>query len=450
NDSFQEADIFGITRPITKYNYLVKKIDELPRIIKEAFHIARSGRPGPVLVDLPKDVQVASTDFIYPETVDLSGYKPTYEGNPKQIKLAAELINEAKRPVLYVGGGVIASSASAELLKFAEKIYAPVTTTLMAMGAFPGNHYLSMGMLGMHGTYYANHAVTNCDVLIALGARFDDRVTGDLKKFAPHAKVIHIDIDPAEIGKRVMVNIPIVGDVKSILNALIKKVAQKSKSEWNENIDKWKNEHPLKYHQSEKGVIKPQFVVEKLCELTDGDAIITTEVGQNQMWAAQFYKYKNPRSFISSGGLGTMGYGFPAAVGAQVGCPDKLVFDVAGDGSIQMNIQELATVVQYKLPVKIIILNNCYLGMVRQWQQLFFDKRYSHTCLDSNPDFVAIAKGFGAEGIRVTKPEDVENALKEAMKNGKPTLLDFHVAREENVYPMVPAGAPLNEMIELA
>ncbi|MBI5416765.1 biosynthetic-type acetolactate synthase large subunit [Candidatus Poribacteria bacterium] len=453
NDSFQEADIFGITRPITKYNYLVKKVEDLAETIKEAFYIARTGRHGPVLIDLPKDVQVAKTEFRYPEKVELCSpsYNLKYTDNTKNIEAAVHAINEAKQPVIYAGGGIIASGASKELLELAEKTSAPVTTTLMAMGAFPGEHPLSMGMLGMHGTYYANHAVTNCDLLIALGARFDDRVTGDLKKFAPYAKVIHIDIDPAEIGKRVSVLIPIIGDVKSILKIILSEISSHKKNEWIETIDKWRTEHPLRYHQTEKGPIKPQFILEKLYEITKGEAIITTEVGQNQMWAAQFFKYKYPRSFISSGGLGTMGYGFPAAIGAQAGCPDKLVIDIAGDGSIQMNIQELATAVQYNLPVKIIILNNSYLGMVRQWQQLFYEKRYSETNLSpGNPDFVAIAKGYGAEGIKITKHEEVEQALNEAINNGKTTILDFHVAREENVSPMVPAGAPLNEMIELA
>ncbi len=450
NDSFQEADIFGITRPITKYNYLVKKIEDLAYIIKEAFHIAKSGRPGPVVIDFPKDIQTAATEYVYPETLEMPSYRPTYKGNPKQLELVANAILSAQRPVIYAGGGIIASDASQELIKFAEKISAPVTTTLMAMGAFPSAHKFSLGMLGMHGTYYANHAITACDLLIALGARFDDRVTGDVKKFAPHAKIIHIDIDPAEIGKRVRVDIPIVGDLKNVLKTLIEKVAQGDRSEWHETIDKWKSDHPLRYNQSESGIIKPQFVIEKICELTNGEAIITTEVGQNQMWAAQFFKYKHPRSFISSGGLGTMGYGFPAAIGAQVAYPDKIVFDIAGDGSIQMNIQELATAMQYNIPVKIAILNNSYLGMVRQWQELFYDKRYSQTNLGSCPDFVLVARAYGAEGIKVTKPEEVEPAIKEAIGNKKTTILDFHVSKSENVYPMVPAGAPLNEIIELA
>lgn len=458
NDSFQEADIFGVTIPITKYNYLVKKVEDLPGIIKEAFHIARTGRPGPVLIDIPKNIQVAKMEYAgYPEEINIPSYSPTIKGNPRQIKLAAEAIGKAERPVIYAGGGVIISGASEELKHFAEKINAPVTMTLMGLGGFPGTHELSMGMLGMHGTMAANYAVTESDLLIAVGARFDDRVTGKLSAFAPNAKIIHIDIDPAEIGKRKKADIPIVGDIKQVLQSLIKeiktdwpKAARSFSSGWAKRIEKWKEDHPLVY-KDEKGKLKPQFVIEKIYEVTKGDAIITTEVGQNQMWTAQFYKFDKPRRLLSSGGLGTMGYGLPAAVGAQAANPDKVVFDIAGDGSIQMNIQELGTAVCAKLPIKIAILNNFYLGMVRQWQQLFFNKRYSNTCLSGNPDFVAVARAYGAYGILVKKSEDVVPALKEAMRiDDRPTIIDFHVDREENVFPMVPAGAAINDMIELA
>lgn len=458
NDSFQEADIFGVTIPVTKYNYLVKKVEDLPRIIKEAFYIARTGRPGPVLIDIPKNIQVAKMEYDgYPEDVNIPSYNPTIKGNPRQIKLAAEAISRAERPVIYAGGGVIISGASEELKHFAEKINAPVTMTLMGLGCFPGSHELSMGMLGMHGTRAANYAVTESDLLIAIGARFDDRVTGKLSAFAPNAKIIHIDVDPAEIGKRKKADIPIVGDAKQVLQSLIKeiktdwpKATRSSSVVWAKRIEKWKNDHPLVY-KDEKGKLKPQFVIEKIYEVTKGDAIVTTEVGQNQMWTAQFYKFDKPRRFLSSGGLGTMGYGLPAAVGAQAANPGKVVFDIAGDGSIQMNIQELGTAVCAKLPIKIAILNNFYLGMVRQWQQLFFNKRYSNTCLAGNPDFVAVAKAYGAHGILVKKSEDVVPALKEAMKiDDRPTIIDFHVEREENVFPMVPAGAAINDMIELA
>ncbi|MEW6088485.1 MAG: biosynthetic-type acetolactate synthase large subunit [bacterium] len=451
NDSFQEADIFGITIPITKYNYLVKKIEDLPGIIKEAFYIAQTGRPGPVLIDIPKNVQVAKMEYAgYPKEINIPSYNPTFKGNPRQIKLAAEAISKAERPVIYAGGGIIISGADEELKIFAEKIEAPVTMTLMGLGGFPGTHELSMGMLGMHGTRAANYAVTESDLLIAIGARFDDRVTGKLSAFAPNAKVIHIDIDPAEIGKRRKADIPIVGDIKQVLQSLHKEIKTKTHSDWAKKIENWKKHHPLAY-KNEKGKLKPQFVIEKIYEITKGDAIITTEVGQNQMWAAQYYKFDKPRRFLSSGGLGTMGYGFPAAIGAQAANPGKTVFDIAGDGSIQMNIQELGTAVCSKLPVKIAILNNFYLGMVRQWQELFFNKRYSNTCLAGNPNFVALAKAYGAHGILVTKQEEVVPALKEAMKiNDRPTIIDFHVAQEENVFPMVPAGAAITDMIELA
>ena len=446
-DSFQEADITGITMPITKHNYLVKSTEDLPRVVKEAFHLARTGRPGPVLIDIPKDIQIKKIHYKYPEKADIPSYRPTYAGHPKQINLAAKAISAASKPLIYAGGGVIISGASKELHELSEKCHIPVTTTLMGKGAFPETHELSLHMLGMHGTAYANYAMQECDLLIAIGARFDDRVTGRIEHFAPHAKVIHIDIDPAEIGKNVPVHIPIVGDIKNVLKKILEKVhAGKKDTPWLKQIEEWKKKYPLTYKKG-KG-LKPEYVVEQIYEVTKGNAIITTEVGQNQMWAAQYYRFTKPRTFITSGGLGTMGYGFPAAVGAQIGKPEATVIDIAGDGSIQMNIQELTTAVNYKLPIKICVLNNCYLGMVRQWQELLHGKRYSQTDLFNNPDLVKIAEAYGAKGIRVTKPEEVKKALEEALKiKDRPTLIDFAVVREENVLPFVPAGQPINEMI---
>jgi len=446
NDAFQEADVMGITRPITKHNFLVKNVEELAKTIKEAFYIARTGRPGPVLVDIAKDAQQKETDFIYPEDVNIRSYKPNYEGHPKQIARAAELINNAKRPVIYAGGGVILSGAYQELFELAVKARIPVTTTLLGMGGFPQTHELSLDMLGMHGTAYANKAIVNCDVLIAIGARFDDRITGRIDKFAPESKIIHIDIDPTAISKNIVVDIPIVGDCKRVLEELNKLIEKPDTEEWLKQIFEWKQMFPLTYDR-ESNLIKPQYVVEQIYEVTKGDAIITTEVGQNQMWAAQFYKYTKPRTFLSSGGLGTMGYGFPAAIGAQVGCPDRIVFDIAGDGSIQMNIQELTTAVAYKLPVKVAILNNMHLGMVRQWQDLFFNGRRSGTDLERDPDFVKIAEAFGASGILVEKPEEVRPAIVKAIETPGPVFINFMVDRDENVFPMVPAGASLDEML---
>ncbi|HOJ77138.1 MAG TPA: biosynthetic-type acetolactate synthase large subunit [Bacillota bacterium] len=443
-DSFQEADITGITIPITKHNYLVRSIKELPRIIKEAFHIATTGRPGPVLIDLPKDISVDKAKFEYPETISLQGYKPNYIGNIRQIKEAADALHKAKRPVLYVGGGAVTSGADELIKKLAEKMEIPVTTTLMGMTAFPSAHPLNLGMLGMHGTATANFAVCETDLLIAVGARFDDRVTGKIDCFAPKATVIHIDIDPAEIGKNVKAEIPIVGDVKTVLETLLEKTETKQHPEWIVQIAKWKQAYPLTY---EKSGLKPQMVIEALNEITKGDAIICTEVGQHQMWTAQYYKFNRSRSLITSGGLGTMGFGFPAAVGAQIGNPDKMVINIAGDGSIQMNIQELGTVVAYNIPVKIIILNNFYLGMVRQWQELFFQRRYSGTILETNPDFVKIAEAYGAKGFRITAGDDLVAKLKEALETPGPVVIDCQIDREENVLPMVPAGCAINKMI---
>jgi len=453
NDAFQEADIVGITRPCTKHNFLVKDVADLARILKEAFFLARSGRPGPVLVDLPKDVIVNSTEFVYPEEIRLRGYNPTYDGHVGQIKKALKTILEAKKPVVYAGGGVVLSNAAKEMTELAKRLKLPVTMTLMGLGCFPGSDPQSLGMLGMHGTYRANHAVTNCDLLIAVGARFDDRVTGKVDEFAPEAKVIHIDIDPTSISKNVGVDIPIVGDVKSVLSkmlSLIKPADEESRDgvvgPWHAKIDTWRQEHRMDYGQGEE-VIKPQYVVEMLREVTGGDCIISTEVGQNQMWAAQYFTFDEPRCWLTSGGLGTMGYGFPAAMGAQAAFPEKTVIDIAGDGSIQMNIQELATVVQYNLPVKIAILNNRYLGMVRQWQELFYGKRYSHTVMDHAPDFVKLAEAYGALGLRAERPEEVRPVIEKALAHPGPVVMDFRVDREEGVYPMVPAGAPLSKML---
>ncbi|MBN2040821.1 MAG: biosynthetic-type acetolactate synthase large subunit [Spirochaetes bacterium] len=447
NDAFQEADITGITRPITKHNYLVQDIKDLARIIKEAFYIATTGRPGPVLIDIPVDISNSEYKFQYPDKVDIRGYKPVYEGHPNQIKKACSLIESAKKPVAYVGGGVILSDASKELRTFIKKTGIPVTTTLLGMGSFPETDPLSLHMLGMHGTYYANHAVNESDLLIAIGARFDDRVTGDISSFIPEAKVIHIDIDPASVSKNVEVDVPIVGDCKTVLREINKIVKAPSISKWIEHINKMKEEFPLTYDKKSKG-IKPQFVVEEIYRLTEGKAVICTEVGQNQMWAAQFFDYTEPRTFISSGGLGTMGFGFPAAIGAQLARPDRRVVDIAGDGSIQMNVQELIVAVEHKLPVIIAILNNGYLGMVRQWQQLFWSKRYSHTSMAFSPNFQKLAEAYGAVGLTVDKKEDVEKAIEKALSvKDRPIVIDFHVDKEENVYPMVPSGKSVKDII---
>lgn len=453
NDAFQEADIVGITRPCTKHSYLVRDVKDLARIIKEAFHIASSGRPGPVLVDIPKDVSSAVCDFKYPEKVHIRSYQPTYVGHQGQIKKAMRLILHSKRPVLYTGGGVVLSNASQELTRFAEALSIPVTNTLMGLGGIPGNHPLFLGMLGMHGTYAANMAITESDLVIAMGARFDDRATGKTDEFAPHAKIIHVDIDPTSISKNIKVDIPIVGDTRNVLTQMLKIIDEdketyrqhhKNVAEWTGKITRWKKDYPLTYQKNKE--LKPQYVIERVFGLTKGKAIITTEVGQNQMWTAQFFKFLKPRTCLTSGGLGTMGYGFPAAIGAQAAFPKSLVIDIAGDGSIQMNIQELATAVQYNLPVKVIILNNGFLGMVRQWQELFYEKRYTWTHLHS-PDFVKVAEAYGAVGLRIEKESEVDKTLKEAFRNNRPTFIDVHVSPKECVYPMVPAGASLKEML---
>ncbi|MDX2439720.1 MAG: biosynthetic-type acetolactate synthase large subunit [Desulfobacterales bacterium] len=452
NDAFQEVDIVGITRPCTKHSYLVKKTGDLSRIIKEAFYLARSGRPGPVLVDIPKDLTSQRIDYNGTEQVTLKSYNPTYDPNTKQLKKTVELIEKAKRPLIFAGGGVILSKASVELTEFARKTLIPVTTSLMGLGAFPATDPLWLGMIGMHGTYRANMCTGACDLLIAIGVRFDDRVTGKTDAFAAQAKIVHIDIDPTSIRKNIPVFIPIVGDCKislGHLNRLTEKVDLKSISKkrvkWFDQIKQWKDTNPLAYKQDD--IIKPQYVVEKLYELTKGKAIITTEVGQNQMWAAQYYHFDQPGHFITSGGLGCMGFGLPAAIGAQVACPDKLVVDIAGDGSIQMNSQEMATAVQYSLPVKVVILNNGYLGMVRQWQELFYEKRYASTLMEHAPDFVKLAQAYGALGLRATKPDEVESILEEGLSSPKTVIMDFLVEKEESVYPMVPAGAPITEML---
>jgi acetolactate synthase-1/2/3 large subunit len=446
NDAFQEADITGITRPITKHNYLVEDTKDLARIMKEAFHISSTGRPGPVLVDIPSDIQMQEIEFDYPEKVEIRGYNPTYKGHPGQIKKAAKAIQESKRPILYAGGGAIACDAADEIYSLATKNDIPVTMTLLGLGAFPMTEKLALGMLGMHGTAYANHAIMDSDLIIAVGARFDDRVTGKIDAFAPHASVIHIDIDPASVSKTIDVDIPIVGDARTVLKQLNKTLKRPDTKEWLKTIDGWKKAYPMKYKSDDK--LRPQYVVEQIYEATKGNAIICTEVGQNQMWAAQYFKFIRPRTIVSSGGLGTMGYGFPAAIGAKVGKPKMHVFDIAGDGSIQMNIQELATAVVNKIPVKIIILNNSCLGMVRQWQELFYNKRYAYTKFSCDcPDFVKLAESYGAVGMKITKKKDVRSSIDKALEIDNTVVMDFRVESEENVFPMVPAGEAINKMI---
>ncbi len=452
NDAFQEADIVGITRPCTKHNILVKDTRHLAQSVREAFYIAANGRPGPVLVDLPKDVLVNEAEFVWPEKVSIRGYQPTLVGHPRQIENAARMLAAAERGVILIGGGVILSGAHKELAALAAKTKIPVAATLMGLGGFPGTNALFLGMVGMHGTYWANMALSHADLILAVGARFDDRVTGKIDEFAPEAKVIHIDIDPTSIGKNVTADLPIVGDARNVLKRLLEDVRKirhdwaAGSREWLARIAGWRKSHPLSYQQAE-GIIKPQYVVEQIYKITGGDAVITTEVGQNQMWTAQFFRFDKPRTLLTSGGLGTMGYGFPAAIGAQVALPSATVVDIAGDGSIQMNIQELMTAVQYRLPVKVAILNNRFLGMVRQWQQLFYERRYSSTCLHCSPDFVKLAEAYGAVGLRATKPGEVAPVLKKALSLDRPVLMDFVVAREENVYPIVPAGASIKKML---
>ncbi len=439
-DAFQEADTVGTTMPITKHNYLVKDPAELAHVTREAFYLARTGRPGAVLVDLPADVSAAPGVWTERDISNLRGYRPPAKGDPQAIMRAAEMINQAERPILYIGGGVIAAGASDLVKELAEKANIYVVHTLMGKGAMPETHRLSLGMPGMHGVVPACYALRDTDLMITIGARFDDRVTGDLSKFAQGARIIHIDIDAAEHNKVVQSDVVIAGDAREVLAQLVPQVPARQPGKWEEQLEQWREKHPLSYNEPDEG-IAPQYVVEQIYEVTGGEAIITTEVGQNQMWAAQYYKVDKPRHFLSSGGLGTMGYGFPAAIGAQVGCPDAVVWDIAGDGSIQMNIQELATAVINKLPVKVAILNNSCLGMVRQWQELFYDRRYSGTDLTGNPDFARVAEAYGAVGIKVTEPERVRAAIEQAMEvDDRPTFIDFVVTREENVFPMIPAG----------
>lgn len=449
NDAFQEADIIGITRPITKHSYLVKDASELGDVIKEAFYIAESGRPGPVVIDLPKDMLFSKGTYSKSSTKSYRGSYRFNENNKKAIKEAADLIATAKKPLIYAGGGVVTGNAWEDLRTLAYKTNIPVTTTLMGLGTFPESHPNSLGMLGMHGTWAANMAIQECDVLIAVGARFDDRVTGRVADFATKSKKIHIDIDPACINKNVEVEVPIIGDVKKILPDLIELVQEIDTSEWMDEINKWRSDHPLRYLKR-KDEIAPQYMIEKISEITSGDAIIVTDVGQHQMWAAQYYKYNHTRSWITSGGLGTMGFGFPAAMGAAIGCPDRTVFCITGDGGFQMTAMEIATAVDQKVPVKVAIMNNGYLGMVRQWQELFYGERYSHSHLEpSNPDFVKLAEAYGAVGLRATTPKELDEILKIAMEiHDRPVIMDIHVTQKENVYPMVPPGAAVHEMVD--
>jgi len=453
NDAFQEVDAVGITRPCVKHNFLVKDVRNLATTIKKAFYIATTGRPGPVVVDIPKDVTADMCEYSYPEAIDMRSYRPVHKGHHGQIKRALQLILNARKPMIYTGGGVILSNASEELIEFTRSLGYPITNTLMGLGGYPGNDKQFVGMLGMHGTYEANMAMHQCDVLIAIGARFDDRVTGDLERFCPYAKIVHIDIDPSSIAKNVPVDIPIVGDVKSVLtdiNKLLKDDGRKPDAEaldaWWEQIREWQSINCLRYDRNTE-VIKPQYVIEKVCELTSGNAYVTSDVGQHQMWAAQFYKFDKPRRWINSGGLGTMGFGLPAAMGVQLAFRDETVVCVTGEASLVMCIQELSTCLQYGLPVKILILNNRYMGMVRQWQEFFYDKRYSQSYMEALPDFVKLAESFGHVGMRVEKTRDVESTLKKALAmKDKLVLMDFVTDQTENVYPMIAAGKPHNEM----
>ena len=455
NDAFQEVDSIGITRPCVKHNFLVKDVKTLATTIKKAFYVATSGRPGPVVVDIPKDVTADSCEYEYPKSIDMRSYSPVIKGHPGQIKRASKLILSAKKPMIYSGGGVILGEASRELTKFARTLNFPITNTLMGLGAYPATDKQFVGMLGMHGTYEANMAMHNCDVLIAIGARFDDRVTGDLEKFCPYAKIIHIDVDPSSIAKNVPVDIPIVGDVKHVLkdlNEILKNTKDKLQENkkdldsWWKQIDEWARIDCLKYDQT-SSVIKPQFVVEKLWELTKGDAYVTSDVGQHQMWAAQFYKFDKPRRWINSGGLGTMGFGLPAAMGVKLAFPNETVACITGEASLVMCIQELSTCLQYGTPVKIINLNNRYMGMVRQWQEFFYSGRYSHSYMEALPDFVKIAESYGHVGMRIEKSGDVESVLKEALSmKDKTVIMDFITDQTENVYPMIASGKGHHEM----
>lgn len=455
NDAFQEADNIGLSRPCTKYNFLVKDVNDLAQSIKEAFYIATTGRPGPVLVDIPKDISMDKADFKYPDSVSIRGYNPTYEGSKWKIKQAADAIMKSRRPILYIGGGVQLSGASQEVRELAEMTQIPVDSTLMALGAFPGKHPLSLGMLGMHGTYVANMAMHYSDLVIAVGARFDDRVTGKVTEFCPNAKVIHIDIDPTSIRKNIHVDIPIVGDCKCVVRELINVLRatvngdqKEMRKPWWDQLNEWKTAHPLSYEQDPDKLIKPQYLIDRLYQLTkDRDPVVSTDVGQHQMWAAQFYQLSNPNTWLTSGGLGTMGFGFPAALGAQAAFRNRLVLCIAGDGSIQMNTQELATAVVAKLPVKVFIINNRFHGMVRQWQDLFYEGRYASSYLDETPDFVKLAEAYGAAGLRINTPNEVDDGIREAISIDKPVFIDVPVYKFENCYPMIPAGGCNHEMI---
>jgi acetolactate synthase-1/2/3 large subunit len=444
NDSFQEADTTGITRPITKHNMIIKNPLELPQALREAFYIARTGRPGPVLIDLPVDMQLAQIPVSKPTPIELPGFRNRTRGHARQISMAAQAINESQRPVLYIGGGIITSNASEELRTFAKKANIPVTMTLLGLGAYDQNQPESLDMLGMHGSAYANFAVQESDLLIAVGSRFDDRVTGKVKTFAPHAKIIHVDLDPASISKNVAVDIPVVGDAKEVLLAMTAEIEYRPREAWFKQIAEWKSKYPLRYDRDAK-TLKPQYVIEEVWRQTKGQATIATGVGQHQMWTAQFYKFSRPRQLITSGGLGTMGFGLPAAIGAQIALPGETVIDIDGDSSFNMTLTELSTAVQYNLPVKVCILNNGYMGMVRQWQELFYGKRYSCSSLQ-NPDFANLARAFGAVGYTVDKKEDAPGVIEKMLKETRPCVVDFHVDREENVWPMVPAGKALHEM----
>lgn len=450
-DAFQESDVVGITMPITKHNYLVKDIKDLPKIVREAIHLATTGRPGPVLIDIPKNIQIetiAYSEFeaLYKEELNMKSYQPKYFGHPRQIKMAAKAIAEAKKPVIIAGAGVIKSQASELLQELAEKAQIPVTMTLLGLGSIPNLHSLSLEMLGMHGTTYANYAVNEADLVIGIGMRFDDRITGDTSKFCPNAKVIHIDIDPAEISKNINADIPIVGDVKNVLIELLKEVKAKKNPEWIELINKWKNDYALEYNRVD-GQIKPQQAIEAISKITEGNAVIITDVGQHQMWTAQYYKFNKAGNFCSSGGAGTMGFGVPAGFGAQIARPNDKVISIVGDGGFQMTSQELMTIMQYKAPVKTIILNNGFLGMVRQWQEIFHKKRYSSVDLSINPDFIKLGEAYGMNSVKITHPDELYTKLKDAILNDEPALIEIVITKDDNVFPMIPAGKSVEDLI---
>ncbi len=454
NDAFQEADLTGITRSCTKHNYLVKHVDELAPTVKEAFHVASTGRPGPVLVDLPKDMTAQEIEFSYPETIEIRSYKPQVDGDPKAVKRAVEAMIKAERPVLYIGGGAIAAGAAEEVRLLAEKLNLPTTCTLMGLGAFPDSHPLSLGMLGMHGGYWTNMAVNNCDLLISIGARFDDRVTGKISEFAVGAKFVHVDIDDSCIGKNVRCHYPVVGDAKTVVRQMLAELGEQldngarpaARDAWRAQIAEWKQQHPFWFNEDGE-IIKPQYVIHELKRITKGQAVVSADVGQHQMWTAQLYGFDSPRNWLNSGGLGAMGYGFPAAIGAATARPKDLVVAVVGDGGFQMSMNELATVKQYNIPVKILLINNGYLGMVRQWQEQFYEHRYSHSDMEVAPDFVKLAEAYGVPALRATKASEVTRTLEKGLNIQGPALIEMQVAREENVFPIVPAGAALKDMI---